>query len=262
MASIPESLINSELFGHEKGAFTGATHSKPGRFEQANGGTLFLDEIGDMPFETQTSLLRVLSSGEFYRVGGSTALQHKARIIAASHQNMQELIKKGAFREDLFYRLNVVSISVPTLTERKSDIPILTKFFLAKIAKETNLTQKTPSKDLLKYLQTLPWKGNIRELENLCWYLHTMISSDQLEIIHLPEHLHPEQNNNSSLQSLQTKLQTYISESLSNHQPFEEIQSKIQQKIIQSVWIYTNKDLSKTSQILKLQEEKVLNTLK
>ena len=176
MAAIPKDLLESELFGHEKGSFTGAQGQRKGRFEQANAGTLFLDEIGDMPADLQTRLLRVLSDGEFYRVGGHQPVKADVRIIAATHQNLQELVEKGAFREDLMHRLNVIRIQVPALRERKQDIPLLLNHFLACAAKELEVETKQLEPEVTDYLVNLEWSGNVRQLENICRWLTVMAS--------------------------------------------------------------------------------------
>ncbi|WP_119395795.1 nitrogen regulation protein NR(I) [Salinibius halmophilus] len=188
MAAIPKDLMESELFGHEKGAFTGATAQRQGRFEQANQGTLFLDEIGDMPAETQTRLLRVLSDGVFYRVGGTTPIKVDVRIIAATHQDLESLVRDGRFREDLFHRLNVIRIKIPALRERREDIPKLLEHFLAVAAKELDEKQKSLRSDTLSLLQRLPWPGNVRQLENTCRWLTVMASGQEV----LPTDLPPE----------------------------------------------------------------------
>jgi len=171
MAAIPKELMESELFGHEKGAFTGAHTQRKGRFEQADGGTLFLDEIGDMPLELQTRLLRVLSDGEFFRVGGHTSVKADVRIIAATHQNLEDRVERGEFREDLFHRLNVIRIHIPSLRERREDIPALVSYFLNQAAVELNMDNKTVSPEVKSYLMQLPWPGNVRQLENTCRWL-------------------------------------------------------------------------------------------
>jgi two-component system nitrogen regulation response regulator GlnG len=185
-AAIPKDLLESELFGHERGAFTGATATRRGRFEQAEGGTLFLDEIGDMPSELQTRLLRVLSDGNFYRVGGHQPIKANVRIIAATHQNLDERVKQGLFREDLFHRLNVIRLRLPPLRERREDIPLLAKYFLQKSARELGVEQKTLSEAALQYLAAQDIPGNVRQLENLCHWLTVMTPSQQIEIADLP----------------------------------------------------------------------------
>ena len=178
--AIPDGTIDSELFGHEKGAFTGANNQRIGRFEQANGGTLFLDEIGDMPASAQTRLLRVLSESEFYRVGGHQTVKVDVRIIAATHQNLENLVNQGSFREDLFHRLNVIRVHVPPLSERRVDIPLLARHFLEQTAKELNDEPKRLSPEAEKFMTLLQWPGNVRQLENTCRWLHVMGSTRQI----------------------------------------------------------------------------------
>jgi len=189
MAAIPRDLIESELFGHEKGAFTGATAQRQGRFEQANGGTLFLDEIGDMPAETQTRLLRVLADGEFYRVGGHTAVKVDVRIIAATHQDLEKLVDAGSFREDLFHRLNVIRVHLPSLKDRREDIPRLTEHFLAEAAKELNAETKILKQETIDYICRLDWPGNVRQLQNTCRWLTVMASGREVLMDDLPPEL-------------------------------------------------------------------------
>jgi two-component system nitrogen regulation response regulator GlnG len=189
MAAIPSDLIESELFGHEKGAFTGANQKRTGRFEQAKGGTLFLDEIGDMPSETQTRLLRVLSDGEYYRVGGIEPLEANVRIIAATHQNLEELVAEKRFREDLFHRLNVIRLHLPTLSERSEDIPGLTEHFLTQAANEIGEGPKRLNAETIKYLCTLSWPGNVRQLENACRWITVMATAQEVMIEDLPPEL-------------------------------------------------------------------------
>jgi len=189
MAAIPRDLIESELFGHEKGAFTGAGGQRQGRFEQANGGTLFLDEIGDMPAETQTRLLRVLADGEFYRVGGHTPVKVDVRIIAATHQNLEGLVEENRFREDLFHRLNVIRIHIPKLSERREDIPKLTQYFFRKAATELGVEPKILLPETEKYLATLEWPGNVRQLENTARWITVMASGREVHVEDLPPEL-------------------------------------------------------------------------
>nr|WP_086938367.1 nitrogen regulation protein NR(I) [Thaumasiovibrio occultus] len=188
MAAIPKDLIESELFGHEKGAFTGANTVRQGRFEQANGGTLFLDEIGDMPLDIQTRLLRVLADGQFYRVGGHSPIEVDVRIIAATHQNLEHLVAKGSFREDLFHRLNVIRVHLPALKDRRQDIPQLTEHFLKRAASELGVEVKTLHPDTSHALTALDWPGNVRQLENTCRWLTVMASGNEI----LPADLPPE----------------------------------------------------------------------
>ena len=188
-AAIPKDLLESELFGHERGAFTGAAVQRRGRFEQAEGGTLFLDEIGDMPSELQTRLLRVLSDGNYYRVGGHSPLKANVRIIAATHQNLESRVKDGLFREDLFHRLNVIRVRLPSLRERREDVPILARHFLQKSAQELGVEAKRFSDATLKYLATLDFPGNVRQLENICHWLTVMAPGQQVDLADLPVEL-------------------------------------------------------------------------
>ena len=189
MAAIPKELMESELFGHEKGAFTGAHTQRKGRFEQADGGTLFLDEIGDMPMELQTRLLRVLSDGEFFRVGGHNAVNVDVRIIAATHQNLEQRVERSEFREDLFHRLNVIRIQIPALRERREDIPTLASYFLNLAARELNMAAKSISPEVDNYLMQLPWPGNVRQLENTCRWLMVMAPGQIVQVDDLPTEL-------------------------------------------------------------------------
>ncbi|HEX22096.1 MAG TPA: nitrogen regulation protein NR(I) [Chromatiales bacterium] len=191
-AAIPRDLLESELFGHERGAFTGAQATRAGRFEQADGGTLFLDEIGDMPAELQTRLLRVLADGEFYRVGGHTPTRVDVRIIAATHQNLEQRVKEGQFREDLFHRLNVIRIHMPALRERREDIPLLVRHFLAQAAEELNVDPKQLDSDVERYLSQLEWPGNVRQLENTCRWLTVMSPGQVVHMDELPPELQQE----------------------------------------------------------------------
>ena len=188
-AAIPKDLLESELFGHERGAFTGAQSLRRGRFEQAEGGTLFLDEIGDMPADLQTRLLRVLSDGQFYRVGGHQPIKANVRIIAATHQDLEVRVKNGLFREDLFHRLNVIRLRLPALRERREDVPLLAKYFLAKSARELGVEAKRMADGVLKYLVSLDWPGNVRQLENLCHWLTVMAPGVNVDVPDLPPEL-------------------------------------------------------------------------
>ncbi len=186
MADIPKELVESELFGHEKGSFTGAVDKRIGRFEQANGGTLFLDEIGDMPLDSQTRLLRVLSNKEFYRVGGDKPIKVDVRIIAATHQNLNNLVSQKNFREDLFYRLNVIKIEVPALRERKEDITDLSKFFLKNYSDSLDEDLRVISDEAMTSLNKYNWPGNVRQLENVCYWLTLMSPSQSVKVQDLP----------------------------------------------------------------------------
>jgi two-component system nitrogen regulation response regulator GlnG len=181
--------MESELFGHEKGSFTGAAGKREGRFEQASGGTLFLDEIGDMPHETQTRLLRVLAESEFYRVGGTTAIKTDVRVIAATHQDLRQLVSNGNFREDLYHRLNVIGINVPRLADRSEDIPSLLNHFLSRAAAELGVPTKEVSPQVREYLSALDWPGNVRQLENTCRWLTVMAAGNTILINDLPPEL-------------------------------------------------------------------------
>jgi two-component system, NtrC family, nitrogen regulation response regulator GlnG len=189
MAAIPRDLLESELFGHERGAFTGAQAMRRGRFEQAEGGTLFLDEIGDMPAELQTRLLRVLSDGCFYRVGGHQPLRADVRVIAATHQNMEERVKQGLFREDLYHRLNVIRLRLPPLRERREDIPLLARHFLARSARELGVEPKRLSPEAAERIAQLPFPGNVRQLENLCHWLTVLAPAQLVQVSDLPDEL-------------------------------------------------------------------------
>lgn len=201
MAAIPKDLIESELFGHEKGAFTGAATTRKGRFEQANGGTLFLDEIGDMPLDIQTRLLRVLADGQFYRVGGHEPVSVDVRIVAATHQNLESLVEAGDFREDLFHRLNVIRIHIPALKDRKEDIPQLCDHFLIQAAKELSVEAKHLSKPAADFLSTYAWPGNVRQLENTCRWLTVMASGKEILIDDLPPEILDKPTYTSGMQS-------------------------------------------------------------
>ncbi|MEY8407710.1 nitrogen regulation protein NR(I) [Parasutterella excrementihominis] len=187
MAAIPKDLMETELFGHEKGAFTGASAIRHGRFEQAEGGTLFLDEIGDMPAELQTRLLRVLSDGYYYRVGGHQSLKANVRIIAATHQNLEALVRENRFREDLYHRLNVIRLRLPPLRERPEDIPLLVNHFLQKSAENLGVAPKLMSEEAMEFLKRFPFPGNVRQLENLCNWLVVMAPSQHIRVTDLPE---------------------------------------------------------------------------
>ncbi|WP_133648320.1 nitrogen regulation protein NR(I) [Paraburkholderia flava] len=193
-AAIPKDLLESELFGHERGAFTGAQAMRQGRFEQAENGTLFLDEIGDMPFDLQTRLLRVLSDGQFYRVGGHNPLRANVRVIAATHQNLEARVRQGLFREDLYHRLNVIRLRLPALRERNEDIPLLTRHFLQKSARDLGVEPKRVSDEALAYMTSLPFPGNVRQLENLANWLTVMAPAQTIEIKDLPPDLGPDSN--------------------------------------------------------------------
>ena len=190
--AIPRDLLESELFGHEKGSFTGAVSQRRGRFEDADGGSLFLDEIGDMPPELQTRLLRVLSDGQFYRVGGHQPIRSNVRVIAATHQNLEERVDRGLFREDLFHRLNVIRLKLPALRERREDIPLLARYFLQKSARELSVEGKRLSEQAIRFLAAQDLPGNVRQLENLCHWLTVMAPGQTVEVGDLPSELRGE----------------------------------------------------------------------
>jgi len=218
VAAIPHELLESELFGHEKGSFTGAQSQRIGRFEQALGGTLFLDEIGDMHPELQTRLLRVLSSHEFYRVGGQKPIKSDVRIIAATNQNIEQLIKTGKFREDLYHRLNVFRIELPPLRKRKEDIPMLVKHFLSKSAAEIKGDEKGIDKNAMKILNDYDWPGNIRQLENTCRYITVMAPSASITADDIPDEIkNDNQSNVSDAVNVNLDGTSSWEESLSSH---------------------------------------------
>jgi len=196
-AAIPKDLLESELFGHERGAFTGAQTMRRGRFEQAEAGTLFLDEIGDMPAELQTRLLRVLSDGQFYRVGGHQPVKANVRVIAATHQDLEKRVRDGLFREDLFHRLNVIRLRLPPMRERREDIPLLAKHFMTTSARELGVEPKRISEAALKYLAALDWPGNVRQLENTCHWLTVMAPAQTIEVADLPSDLRASKSGDS-----------------------------------------------------------------
>jgi two-component system nitrogen regulation response regulator GlnG len=218
MAAIPKDLMESELFGHEKGAFTGAVNLRRGRFEQADGGTLFLDEIGDMPADTQTRLLRVLADSEFYRVGGHTPVKVNVRIIAATHQNLETLVQEGKFREDLFHRLNVIRIHIPRLSDRREDIPTLARHFLSSAAQELAVEPKLLKRETESFLQNLPWPGNVRQLENTCRWITVMASGREVHVDDLPPELLTQPQENSPVSNWEQALRQWADQSLARGQ--------------------------------------------
>jgi two-component system nitrogen regulation response regulator GlnG len=218
MAAIPKDLMESELFGHEKGAFTGAANQRRGRFEQADGGTLFLDEIGDMPADTQTRLLRVLADGEFYRVGGHTPVKVDVRIIAATHQNLETLVQAGKFREDLFHRLNVIRIHIPRLSDRREDIPTLARHFLSRAALELAVEPKLLKSETEDYLQQLPWPGNVRQLENTCRWITVMASGREVHVDDLPPELLSQPQESAPVSNWEQALRQWADQALGRGQ--------------------------------------------
>ncbi len=240
-AAIPKDLLESELFGHERGAFTGATTTRHGRFEQAEGGTLFLDEIGDMPAELQTRLLRVLSDGNFYRVGGHQPIKANVRIIAATHQNLDERVKQGLFREDLFHRLNVIRLRLPPLRERREDIPLLAKYFLQKSAKELGVEQKTLSEAALSYLSAQDIPGNVRQLENLCHWLSVMTPTRMVEIADLPSEWRDTQTSSTLNQDWRSALAQQVTLALQRNEPniLEALTKQFEKTLITQALLHT-----------------------
>lgn len=241
MAAIPHDLIESELFGHEKGAFTGANTQRRGRFEQANGGTLFLDEIGDMPAETQTRLLRVLADGEFYRVGGHTPVKVDVRIIAATHQDLEGLVSKGSFREDLFHRLNVIRIHLPKLAERREDIPKLARHFLSRAAEELHVEPKVLNKETENYMSRLDWPGNVRQLENTCRWLIVMASGREVLVEDLPPELLNAQPSERPFGSWEDALKNWVDSALASGQKgiLEQAVPKFERIMIETALTHT-----------------------
>ena len=232
-AAIPKDLLESELFGHERGAFTGAQASRRGRFEQADTGTLFLDEIGDMPPDMQTRLLRVLSDGQFYRVGGHQPIKVNVRIIAATHQDLEERVKVGLFREDLFHRLNVIRLRLPALRERREDIPLLIKHFLQHSATELGVETKQPSAAALKFLSAVNWSGNVRQLENVCHWLTVMAPGQNIDVADLPPELKDDNSKSASALSWQEALGNEVMDALNRgEQQVLETRTQIFERIL------------------------------
>lgn len=242
MAAIPKDLIESELFGHEKGAFTGAAAQRQGRFEQANGGTLFLDEIGDMPLEAQTRLLRVLADGHFYRVGGQSTVSVDVRIIAATHQNLESLVQQGQFREDLFHRLNVIRLHLPRLRDRRGDITKLAKFFLHTAAQELNVETRILLPETEQYLSQLDWPGNVRQLENCCRWITAMAASREIMISDLPPDLSLTTENSATIAgSWEDSLKTWVENALKNgsHNLLEQVTPSVERLMIEATLKHT-----------------------
>ncbi|MFI3121992.1 MAG: nitrogen regulation protein NR(I) [Methylococcaceae bacterium] len=236
MAAIPKDLMESELFGHEKGAFTGAQSRRAGRFEQANRGTLFLDEIGDMPAELQTRLLRVLADGEFYPVGSHASIKVDVRIIAATHQNLETLVEQGRFREDLFHRLNVIRIHIPPLRERKQDIPLLLRHFLTQAALELNTEIKILKPEAEAFLSTLDWPGNVRQLENSCRWLTVMASGREIHLHDLPpELLNSGSEKNTAETGWEALLRNWIDQQLLRTHVAQDSEGEIAKQVIPAV---------------------------
>lgn len=243
MAAIPKDLIESELFGHEKGAFTGANSVRQGRFEQAHNGTLFLDEIGDMPLDIQTRLLRVLADGQFYRVGGHSPIKVDVRIIAATHQNLEDRVKQSEFREDLFHRLNVIRIKIPSLRERKEDIEQLAYHFLNQAAKELSVEPKSLDKNAVSYLKQCEWPGNVRQLENICRFLTVMASGQEILVEDLPSELTEKAvTTEQGSQSWQSSLSLWMDDQLTQGRSaiLDEVLPEFEKILLSRALLHTN----------------------
>jgi two-component system nitrogen regulation response regulator GlnG len=241
IAAIPRELLESELFGHEKGAFTGATGQRKGRFEQAHGGTLFLDEIGDMPAELQTRLLRVLSDGKFYRVGGHEQVETDVRIIAATNQDLEARVKDGHFREDLFHRLNVIRIHLPPLRARREDIPLLARDFLKQSAIELGVEAKHLLPETEDYMAQLPWPGNVRQLENTCRWLMVMAPGQAIRVEDLPPEFRTEASETVDADSWRAGLKRLIEQKLSNGESniLEKLNPEFERILLQAALTHT-----------------------
>ena len=252
MAALPKDLIESELFGHEKGAFTGAQNRYLGRFEQANQGTLFLDEIGDMPLETQSRLLRVLSEGSFYRLGANQPTQVDVRFIAATHQDLTTKVAKGEFREDLYHRLNVIPIQLPALKERTGDIALLTNYFFSSIAKELDEPEKILTDDALNLLQNYQWPGNVRQLENVCRRICVMANSQVISAHDIPEEISGNSQEVKSDLSWQNRMSNNLLNELQkgNEQSLISIQSEIEKLLIKTALKATSGKKAEAAKLL------------
>ncbi len=251
--AIPSELLESELFGHEKGAFTGALAQHKGRFEQAEGGTLFLDEIGDMPAESQTRLLRVLSEGRFFRVGGRKEINVDVRIVAATNQDLEKRVREGKFREDLFHRLNVVRLHTPALRQRREDIPLLIPFFLKRTARELKVEEKQMTDEAMNYLSSLQWPGNIRQLENTCRWLSVMAPSKLIRIDDLPPDLKQETASDSSGPlGWQDALRTYVKKqfALEQENVLEHLEPEFERILIETALEHTGQRKIEAARLL------------
>ena len=266
-AAIPKDLLEAELFGYEKGSFTGANQQRKGRFEQANGGTLFLDEIGDMPLELQTRLLRVLSEGKFYRIGGQESVSVDVRVITATHQNLEELVKENKFREDLYHRLNVIKIIVPPLRDRRDDIEALANFFLSKSAKSLKTDSKILSSEVKVYFSSLDWKGNVRQLENVCHWLTVMTAGNTINIADLPNDLKESDEDAVSVQNqvnwingLEADINTKILQG--NDQIYDAFIQLTEKSLIESALGYTKNKKIEAAKILGIGRNTITRKIK
>lgn len=266
-AAIPKDLLEAELFGYEKGSFTGANQQRKGRFEQANGGTLFLDEIGDMPLELQTRLLRVLSEGKFYRIGGQESVSVDVRVITATHQNLEQLVKENKFREDLYHRLNVIKIIVPPLRDRRDDIEALANFFLSKSSKSLKTDQKILSSEVKVYLSSLDWKGNVRQLENVCHWLTVMTAGNTINITDLPEDLKESDDQTLSVKNqinwingLEAEINSKILQG--NNQIYDAFIQLMEKSLIESALGYTKNKKIEAAKILGIGRNTITRKIK
>jgi two-component system nitrogen regulation response regulator GlnG len=253
-AAVPSELLESELFGHEKGSFTGANSRRVGRFEEAAGGTLFLDEIGDMPLALQTRLLRVLAEGDYYRVGGRDMLKADARVIAATHQDLEEKVRAGSFREDLYHRLNVIRIALPPLRERTEDIPILARRFLVQVAEELGLEEKRLRPETVAVLEKYPWPGNVRQLLNLCRQLCVMAPGDQIFPDDLPPEMFSGDHASSSQAAWSDALRQWARSELNSDQLdlYGRAQAELERILIESALEKTGGQRQKAAELLGL----------
>jgi two-component system nitrogen regulation response regulator GlnG len=251
--AIPGELLESELFGHEKGAFTGALAQHKGRFEQADGGTLFLDEIGDMPAESQTRLLRVLSEGRFFRVGGRKEISVDVRIVAATNQDLESRVSEGHFREDLLHRLNVVRLRTPALRERREDIALLVPFFLNRTARELKVEEKKITDEALAYLSSLQWPGNIRQLENTCRWISVMAPSQLVRIDDLPPDLKQDTSSEpTSAQGWQDALRMHLKKQFALEQEniLESLEPEFERILIETALEHTGRRKIEAARLL------------
>ncbi|MDH3670549.1 MAG: nitrogen regulation protein NR(I) [Gammaproteobacteria bacterium] len=263
-AAIPRELLESELFGHERGAFTGAHSQRQGRFEQAHGGTLFLDEIGDMPLELQTRLLRVLADGQFYRVGGHEQIETDVRIIAATNQDLGKKVSSGQYREDLFHRLNVIHIHLPALRERREDIPVLLKYFLKKSAEELGVAPKQLTSEAEAHACELTWPGNVRQLENTCRWLTVMSPAQTIRLDDLPVELYQRQGSGREDSDWEKSLRDVARQSLARGESriFKDLSSRFERILIEAALKHTSGRKQDAAQRLGLGRNTLTRKLK